>query len=104
MHTQTQIQTHMVNSLIRWLKTFKVHLASEKRQRSLSKDIRGDNLEAEKGAFLFSREDGGEEIREVPFVYVPNIVRKVADLLTHNERYYCNSNWCNVLTLVHVHV
>ena len=33
----------------------------------------------------------------MPFVYVPNIVRKVADLLTHNERYY--SSWCNVLTL-----
>ena len=47
---------------------------------------------------------GGEVIREVPFVYVPNVVRKVTDLLTHNERYYCNSNWCNVLTLVHVHV
>ena len=70
----------------RWLKTFRVHLASEKEQRSLAQDIIGDNMEAEKGAFLFSSEGGEEVIREVPFAYVPNIVRKVADLLTHNER------------------
>ena len=96
-HAYTNTNTSVHGKFIRWLKTFKVHLASEKHRRSLSKEIRGDNLEAERGAFLFSREDGGEEIRDVPFVYVPNIVRKVADLLTHNERYY--SSWCNVLTL-----
>ena len=76
----------MVLHFIRWLKKFKIHLASEQKQRALAHEIVGDNMEAERGAFLFSKEGGGEEIREVPFVYVPNIVRKVADLLTHNER------------------
>ena len=69
------------------MKKFKIHLASEKKQRILAQDITGNNIEAEKAPFLFSREGGGEEIREVPFVYVPNLVRKVADLLMHNERY-----------------
>ena len=42
-------------------------------------------MEAERGAFLFSKEGGGEEIREVSFVYVPKIVHKVADLLTQRK-------------------
>lgn len=52
----------------------------------LAHEVIGENLAAERGAFLFSNEDGSEEIREVPFVYVPNLVRKVADLLEHNEQ------------------
>ena len=77
----------LIKTWLRWLKKFKIHVASEKQQRALANDIIGDNMEAEKGAFIFSREGGGEETREAPFVYVPNIVCKVADLLTHNERY-----------------
>ena len=67
----------------RWFKVFNIHLASENKQRSLAKEITGDSMEAERGAFLFSLEKG---IRAVPFVYVPNLICKVADLLTHNER------------------
>ena len=44
-------------------------------------------MEVEKAAFLVSSEGGGEVIRELPFAYMPNIVRKITDLLTHNERY-----------------
>lgn len=43
-------------------------------------------MEAEKGAFLFSNEDSSEEIREVPFVYLYNLVHKVVDLLEHNKQ------------------
>ena len=59
-------------------------VTSEAKQRIIAKDIVGDNLVAEKGAFTCKAKEGGEEIKEVPFVYVPNLVRKAADLIeTH---------------------
>ena len=63
-----------------------IAVASECKQRSLVKDIVGDNIVAEVGAFTFSPKDGGEEIREVPFVYVPNLVRKVADVIEEHSK------------------
>ena len=53
----------------------------------MAQEIIGDNLQAERAPFSFSKDGGGEEIREVPFVFVPNLIRKVADVLAHNERY-----------------
>ena len=47
--------------------------------------IVGDNLVAEVGAFTFSIKDGGDEIREVPFIYVPNLIRKVADVIEQHN-------------------
>ena len=41
---------------------------------------------AERGAFSFPREKGGEVINEVPFVYVPNLMIKIADVVTQHER------------------
>ena len=70
----------------RWLKEFQISLASERKQRHLAQEIIGDNLHAENAPFSFSKDGGGEEIREVPFVFVPNLVRKVADVVAHNER------------------
>ena len=61
-------------------------MGSEAKQRALAKDIIGDNIVAELGAFTFRREGGGEEIREVPFAYVPNLIRKVADLVEQYQR------------------
>ena len=37
------------------------------KQRAIAKDIVGDNLAAELGAFTFKRDRGGEDIKEVPF-------------------------------------
>ena len=50
----------------RWMKGLKISFASEKKQRALAEDLVGDNITAEKGAFLFPV-DKGEEIREAPF-------------------------------------
>ena len=36
---------------------------------------------AERGAFSFRGDGGGEEMRDVPFVYVPNIIRRATDLI-----------------------
>ena len=52
-------------------------IASEHSQRKLAKTIVGDNLVAEKGAFSVST-DHGDEIREVPFVYYPNLIAKIS--------------------------
>ena len=60
-------------------------IASENRQRKLAKTITGDDLVAEKGAFTVST-DKGEEVREVPFVYHPNLIVKVADIVNQHER------------------
>ena len=52
------------------------------------KNIVGDNITAELGAFTVKRDGGGEEIREVPFVYVPNLIRKATDLIEEHRGYY----------------
>ena len=69
----------------RWMKGLNVTFASEKKQRVLADSIIGDNITAEKGAFTFTV-DKQQEIREVPFVYCPNLIAKVADTVTHHER------------------
>lgn len=70
----------------RWLKGLNVSIASEKKQREMADEIVGDNLVAERGAFTFSVDKGGEMIRDVPFVYCPNLIAKVADTVQHHER------------------
>lgn len=72
----------------RWLKSLNITLASEGKQRTLVKDVVGDNFRAESGAFTFSSGRGSlTEIREVPFVYVPNLIAKVADMIVSYQRY-----------------
>ena len=51
----------------------------------MANEIVGDNIEAEKGAFTFSH-GKGEEIRDAPFVYCPNLISKVSDMVYHHER------------------
>ena len=49
--------------------------------------IVGDNFKAESGPFTFHH-NGADEIREVPFVFVPNLIAKVAEMITSYERYW----------------
>ncbi len=51
----------------------------------MANDIVGENLVAERGAFSFSQDIGGEVIRAVLFVYVPNLIAKVADIIHWHE-------------------
>ena len=51
----------------------------------MAKGIVGDSIIAEKGAFTFTV-DKKEEIREVPFVYLPNFIAVVADIVNRHER------------------
>ena len=71
----------------RWLKTLNISVGSEVKQRALAKEIVGDNLTAEMGAFTVKRDGGGEWVKEVPFVYVPNLIRRASDLVEQHQRY-----------------
>ena len=51
----------------------------------MARDIVGENLVAERSAFTFLWDKGGEEIRD-PFVYSPNFIANVADLIQQHER------------------
>ena len=77
-------------------------MASEKRQRMLAHETTGDsNLTAEMHPFAFpSSGKGPDEFREAPFVYVPNLVAKVADTLTQHERYKSNHTFINNYTSI----
>ena len=61
-------------------------MGSERRQRVLVKEIVGDNIMSEMGAFTFKRDGGGEEFRQVPFVYAPNLIRRATDLIEQHRR------------------
>ena len=49
------------------------------------KKIVGDNITAEKGAFTFSMDKRGKEIKEVPFVYQPNLIATVSDYVEKHK-------------------
>ncbi len=66
-----------------WLKSLNIAVGSEQKQRSLAKGIVGDNMAAEMGAFM---KEGGEEIQEVPFAYVPHLIRKATDLIEKHRK------------------
>lgn len=55
-------------------------------QRKLVKEIVGDDVVAERGAFSFPGNKGGEIIKDVPFVYIPNLIKKIADVTFQHER------------------
>ena len=69
----------------RWLKIFKITLASERKQRALASAEVGDNLACEMVPFNFPKDGGGERICEAPFVFVPNLIRKVSNRLAQQR-------------------
>lgn len=46
----------------------------------MAKDLVGGNYNVEMAPLSFTS-DGREEIREAPLVYIPNLVRKLADVV-----------------------
>ena len=71
--------------LCRWLKQAGVYLGSERKQRALSNELVGDNLEVELAQFSFKLSNGGEELRGAAFAYTPSLTKKVVQLLEQNE-------------------
>ena len=76
-----------VYSWIRWMKAWGVSIASERKQRALSKELVGSNLASEAALFSFPMESCGEELRPAPLVYVPDLSGKIFQLLEQNDRY-----------------
>ena len=63
-------------------------IASERKQRALSKELVGSNLASEAALFSFPMEScGKEELRPAPLVYVPDLSGKIFQLLEQNNRY-----------------
>lgn len=83
------IQIIIINlkkSYNRWLSQWGISLSSEKKQRKVARTLLGDNLEAEAVPLTFSLKKGGEEVRVTPYCYIPDLVRKLTDLLDENEK------------------
>ena len=55
--------------------------------RHICRQIVGDNLKGEMVLFSFPLPSGGEELRGAPLVYIPDLVKKVVDLLEENQRF-----------------
>lgn len=62
-------------------------MESEAKERSLRKELVGPNIESELVPFTFSIDGGkgGEEVRQAPMAYVPDLVAKVVQLLDQND-------------------
>ena len=80
------------------MKAWKIHLGSEAKQRSISKELLGPNLKSELVAFSFPLDHGGEEIRKAPIAYVPDLVAKVKQILDQNDRYKNHTNKNIIIT------
>ena len=78
---------HNVNAetQIWWLKELNISVSSEAKQRKMAKSIVGDNIVAEKGAFSFPLDKGGEEIKEAPFAYCCNLIAAVSDTINKHK-------------------
>ena len=63
-------------------------MASEPKQRALAKEINDDNMKAEMVPFAFSAATKTEpdKFKEAAFVFVPNLIAKVADRLSDHMR------------------
>jgi len=68
------------------VKTKSVSRASEHKQHTLAHSLIDDNVATEMGPFTSTVSDGGEQIKEVSIVYVPNIIRNLADIVENHEQ------------------
>ncbi len=62
-------------------------MASERQQHKLAKEVVGENIRAERAPFTVSIDKTRDEVREVSFVYRPNLISAIADLFAKHERY-----------------
>ncbi len=53
----------------------------------LAKEIAGGDLVAEKAPFSVSTGSGLEEMKEVPFVYFPNLMKVIGDIVDRHQRF-----------------
>ena len=82
---------HIVNlikiQIHRWMKSWNITVASERRQRSLMKaDLEEMAVEAESVPFSFHTKHGGHEVRPAPLAYVLDLKNIIFHLLEEKDR------------------
>ena len=81
----------------RWMKSWGVAIAGEKKMRAVSAQVVGENLKTEAVPLSFCLKDGGEEIRPAPMAYIPNLWQKIEDMLNESDNNiteYTQNNTC----------
>lgn len=63
-----------------------IKIASEKKQRLLSKELIPTEIKAEVAPFTYGLKRGGEEVKPSPMVYIPYLPDKVFELLEQLAR------------------
>ncbi len=53
----------------------------------LAKEIAGNDLVAEKAPFSVSTSSGSEGMKEVPFVYFPNLMKVIGEIVDRHQRF-----------------
>ena len=71
----------------RWLAEAGVRIASEKKQRLLSKQLITTEIKAQAAPFTFPLKGGGEEVKLSPMAYIPHLADKVFELLDQHARF-----------------
>lgn len=70
--------------LTRRMAMWGIGVASEKDMRVEARELVGDNIGAEMVPFSFAHQDGGEVIKEAPCAYIPQLWKKIEDMLDQN--------------------
>jgi hypothetical protein len=63
-----------------------IKIASEKKQRALSKEVITVPIKTELSPFTCSLKNGGEEVRASAVAYIPHLSDKVFELLDQHSR------------------
>ena len=67
------------------MKLWGVSIAPEGKMRNEAKELIDDDICSEMVPFSFSHKDGGEEIKPAAMAYIPNLWKKIEDVLERNN-------------------
>ena len=68
------------------MKEWGIQISSERSMRSRASDLTDSPLSSEMALFSFPLQSGGEEVRPAPIVYIPDLKKKLFELLDKNDR------------------
>ena len=71
----------------RWLAEQGIKIASDKKQRLLSKELITTEIIAETAPFTHALKNAGEQVKPDAMAYVPHLQHKIFELLEQHARY-----------------
>ena len=81
-----QIHTQMHTSMLyRWLRSWNILMASERKQRELAQDITG-GLKGELVSFSFPDQRRGHIMQLAPYVWVEDLEQKITETTEYNHQ------------------